>query len=160
MIWSFLFTSCTDFFLSYETFTSYFALLFLIWLRIQTVLSVFLVERGSMLLNGLVDYFLETNSAQAMHILSSVREPHDKVGKASEQSWSLPQQCWEPEGPRKRTLSELIMSWLDIPAVNGQHEKGKKKVYLLLHILYIDVCTVGSWSWKRKDSWCCTEHWM
>uniref|UniRef100_A0A3Q3AYD8 TSC complex subunit 1b n=1 Tax=Kryptolebias marmoratus TaxID=37003 RepID=A0A3Q3AYD8_KRYMA len=37
-----------------------------------------LKERGSMLLNGLVDYFLETNSAQAMHILSSVREPHDK----------------------------------------------------------------------------------
>uniref|UniRef100_A0A087XCV5 TSC complex subunit 1b n=1 Tax=Poecilia formosa TaxID=48698 RepID=A0A087XCV5_POEFO len=35
-------------------------------------------ERGSMLLNGLVDYFLETNSAQALHILSSVREPHDK----------------------------------------------------------------------------------
>ncbi|KAM8872959.1 TSC complex subunit 1b isoform 1-T2 [Synchiropus picturatus] len=35
-------------------------------------------ERGSMLLNGLVDYFLETNSAQAMHILCSVREPHDK----------------------------------------------------------------------------------
>lgn len=32
-----------------------------------------------MLLNGLVDYFLETNSPQAMHILSSVREPHDKV---------------------------------------------------------------------------------
>lgn len=40
-----------------------------------------LEERGSMLLNGLVDYFLETNSTQAMHILSSVREPHDKVGK-------------------------------------------------------------------------------
>uniref|UniRef100_A0A8C7X6Q9 TSC complex subunit 1b n=1 Tax=Oryzias sinensis TaxID=183150 RepID=A0A8C7X6Q9_9TELE len=35
-------------------------------------------ERGSMLLNGLVDFFLETNSAHAMHILSSVREPHDK----------------------------------------------------------------------------------
>uniref|UniRef100_A0A7N8WY96 TSC complex subunit 1b n=1 Tax=Mastacembelus armatus TaxID=205130 RepID=A0A7N8WY96_9TELE len=35
-------------------------------------------ERGSMLLNGLVDYYLETNSAQAIHILSSVREPHDK----------------------------------------------------------------------------------
>uniref|UniRef100_A0A3Q2PKC3 TSC complex subunit 1b n=1 Tax=Fundulus heteroclitus TaxID=8078 RepID=A0A3Q2PKC3_FUNHE len=35
-------------------------------------------DRGSMLLNGLVDYFLETNSAQALHILSSVREPHDK----------------------------------------------------------------------------------
>uniref|UniRef100_A0A3Q3IPS8 TSC complex subunit 1b n=1 Tax=Monopterus albus TaxID=43700 RepID=A0A3Q3IPS8_MONAL len=34
--------------------------------------------RGSMLLNGLVGYFLETNSAQAVHILSSVREPHDK----------------------------------------------------------------------------------
>lgn len=35
-------------------------------------------ERGSMLLNALVDYYLETNSAQAVHILSSVREPHDK----------------------------------------------------------------------------------
>ncbi|KAM6986129.1 TSC complex subunit 1b [Aplochiton taeniatus] len=35
-------------------------------------------ERGSMLLNGLVDYFLETNSTQALHIISSVREPHDK----------------------------------------------------------------------------------
>lgn len=35
-----------------------------------------------MLLNGLVDYFLETNSAQAMNILSSVREPHDKVRHA------------------------------------------------------------------------------
>lgn len=32
-----------------------------------------------MLLNGLVDYFLETNSVQAVHILCSVREPHDKV---------------------------------------------------------------------------------
>ncbi|KAG9353923.1 hypothetical protein JZ751_012047 [Albula glossodonta] len=35
-------------------------------------------ERGSMLLNGLVDYYLETNSSQAMQILTSVREPHDK----------------------------------------------------------------------------------
>ncbi|XP_068608710.1 TSC complex subunit 1b [Brachionichthys hirsutus] len=35
-------------------------------------------ERGSMLLNGLVDYFLETSSSQATHILCSVREPHDK----------------------------------------------------------------------------------
>uniref|UniRef100_A0A672NFH7 Hamartin-like n=1 Tax=Sinocyclocheilus grahami TaxID=75366 RepID=A0A672NFH7_SINGR len=35
-------------------------------------------DRGSVLLNGLVDYFLETNSTQAVHILSSVREPHDK----------------------------------------------------------------------------------
>ncbi|XP_052393256.1 hamartin [Carassius gibelio] len=35
-------------------------------------------DRGSVLMNGLVDYFLETNSAQAVHILSSVREPHDK----------------------------------------------------------------------------------
>ncbi|KAJ0057341.1 hypothetical protein NL108_004929, partial [Boleophthalmus pectinirostris] len=34
--------------------------------------------RGSMLLNGLVDYYLETNSTQAVHILCSVREPHDK----------------------------------------------------------------------------------
>lgn len=44
-----------------------------------------LEERGSMLLNGLVDYFLETNSTQAMHILSSVREPHDKVRKCISQ---------------------------------------------------------------------------
>uniref|UniRef100_A0A671NUQ7 TSC complex subunit 1b n=1 Tax=Sinocyclocheilus anshuiensis TaxID=1608454 RepID=A0A671NUQ7_9TELE len=36
------------------------------------------LNRGSVLLNCLVDYFLETNSAQAVHILSSVREPHDK----------------------------------------------------------------------------------
>ncbi|XP_066502857.1 TSC complex subunit 1b [Hoplias malabaricus] len=35
-------------------------------------------DRGSMLLNGLVEYFLETNSAQAVNILCSVREPHDK----------------------------------------------------------------------------------
>lgn len=50
---------------------------------IQNLLPVFLEERGSMLLNTLVDYYLETNSAQAVHILSSVREPHDKV------RWSL-----------------------------------------------------------------------
>ncbi|XP_062867233.1 TSC complex subunit 1b [Trichomycterus rosablanca] len=35
-------------------------------------------ERGSVLLNGLVDYYLETNSSPALHILCSVREPHDK----------------------------------------------------------------------------------
>uniref|UniRef100_A0A8C1BK24 TSC complex subunit 1a n=1 Tax=Cyprinus carpio carpio TaxID=630221 RepID=A0A8C1BK24_CYPCA len=33
---------------------------------------------GTVLLNSLVDYFLETNSSQAVDILSSVREPHDK----------------------------------------------------------------------------------
>ncbi|XP_035383113.1 TSC complex subunit 1b isoform X2 [Electrophorus electricus] len=35
-------------------------------------------ERGSVLLNGLVDYFLETESTPVTHILCSVREPHDK----------------------------------------------------------------------------------
>ncbi|XP_051551164.1 hamartin-like isoform X2 [Myxocyprinus asiaticus] len=35
-------------------------------------------DKGTMLLNSLVDYYLETNSSQAMDILSSVREPHDK----------------------------------------------------------------------------------
>ncbi|XP_036384672.1 TSC complex subunit 1b isoform X1 [Megalops cyprinoides] len=35
-------------------------------------------ERGSVLLNSLVDYYLETNSTEAMQILTSVREPHDK----------------------------------------------------------------------------------
>uniref|UniRef100_A0A3Q4BAN9 Uncharacterized protein n=1 Tax=Mola mola TaxID=94237 RepID=A0A3Q4BAN9_MOLML len=46
--------------------------------EIRGLINEQLSTRGSMLLNGLVDYFLETNSAQAMHILSSVREPHDK----------------------------------------------------------------------------------
>uniref|UniRef100_W5MEW3 TSC complex subunit 1a n=1 Tax=Lepisosteus oculatus TaxID=7918 RepID=W5MEW3_LEPOC len=35
-------------------------------------------DRGSLLLNSLVDCYLETSSQQALHILSSVREPHDK----------------------------------------------------------------------------------
>ncbi|XP_077096889.1 TSC complex subunit 1a isoform X2 [Siphateles boraxobius] len=35
-------------------------------------------EKGTMLLNSLVDYFLDTSSSQALDILSSVREPHDK----------------------------------------------------------------------------------
>ncbi|XP_051529694.1 hamartin-like isoform X2 [Myxocyprinus asiaticus] len=35
-------------------------------------------DKGTMLLNSLVDYYLETNSSQAVDILSSVREPHDK----------------------------------------------------------------------------------
>lgn len=50
-----------------------------------------------MLLNTLVDYFLETNSAQAMHILSSVREPHDKVrnGPAQEPGFKSAKFCSE-----------------------------------------------------------------
>lgn len=32
-----------------------------------------------MLVNNLVDYYLETNSQQALHILSTLQEPHDKV---------------------------------------------------------------------------------
>lgn len=35
-------------------------------------------DKGTMLLNSLVDYFLETSSSQAVDILSSVSEPHDK----------------------------------------------------------------------------------
>ncbi|KAJ8379714.1 hypothetical protein SKAU_G00004920 [Synaphobranchus kaupii] len=35
-------------------------------------------DRGSVLLNGVVDYYLETNSTQAVQILVAVREPHDK----------------------------------------------------------------------------------
>uniref|UniRef100_A0A671P0Q6 Hamartin-like n=1 Tax=Sinocyclocheilus anshuiensis TaxID=1608454 RepID=A0A671P0Q6_9TELE len=35
-------------------------------------------DKGTMLLNSLVEYFLETSSSQAVDILSSVREPHDK----------------------------------------------------------------------------------
>uniref|UniRef100_A0A4W6FBN2 TSC complex subunit 1b n=1 Tax=Lates calcarifer TaxID=8187 RepID=A0A4W6FBN2_LATCA len=49
-------------------------------------------ERGSMLLNGLVDYFLETNSAQAMHILSfSQRHLLDKMNECmTKQACRLP----------------------------------------------------------------------
>uniref|UniRef100_A0A8C9FYM2 Hamartin n=1 Tax=Pavo cristatus TaxID=9049 RepID=A0A8C9FYM2_PAVCR len=35
-------------------------------------------DRGPMLVNSLVDYYLETNSQQALHILSTLQEPHDK----------------------------------------------------------------------------------
>ncbi|KAJ7308016.1 hypothetical protein JRQ81_008516 [Phrynocephalus forsythii] len=35
-------------------------------------------DRGPMLVNTLVDYFLETGSQQALHILSTLQEPHDK----------------------------------------------------------------------------------
>lgn len=35
-------------------------------------------DKGTMLLNSLVDYFLDTSSSQVLDILSSVREPHDK----------------------------------------------------------------------------------
>lgn len=42
-----------------------------------------LTDRGPMLVNNLVDYYLETNSQQALHILSTLQEPHDKVKKKS-----------------------------------------------------------------------------
>ncbi|XP_053510016.1 TSC complex subunit 1a isoform X2 [Ictalurus furcatus] len=35
-------------------------------------------DKGSVLLNGLVDYYLDTSSPQAVDLLSSIREPHDK----------------------------------------------------------------------------------
>ncbi|XP_067826068.1 TSC complex subunit 1b isoform X2 [Heptranchias perlo] len=35
-------------------------------------------DRGPLLLNSLVDYYLENNSLLAVHILSAVQEPHDK----------------------------------------------------------------------------------
>jgi len=41
-----------------------------------------LVDRGPMLVNNLVDYYLETSSQQALHILSTLQEPHDKVKKS------------------------------------------------------------------------------
>ncbi|XP_009997176.1 PREDICTED: hamartin isoform X3 [Chaetura pelagica] len=36
-------------------------------------------DRGPMLVNNLVEYYLETNSQQALHILSTLQEPHDKT---------------------------------------------------------------------------------
>ncbi|KAJ6652236.1 hypothetical protein lerEdw1_012960 [Lerista edwardsae] len=35
-------------------------------------------DRGPLLVNALVDYYLETSSQQALHILSTLQEPHDK----------------------------------------------------------------------------------
>ncbi|XP_063172493.1 hamartin [Candoia aspera] len=35
-------------------------------------------DRGPMLVNSLVDYYLETSSQQALHILTTLQEPHDK----------------------------------------------------------------------------------
>lgn len=49
-------------------------------------------DRGPMLVNTLVDYYLETSSQQVLHILTTLQEPHDKhlldkmneyVGKAA-----------------------------------------------------------------------------
>nr|XP_056716144.1 hamartin [Euleptes europaea] len=36
------------------------------------------LDRGPMLVNTLVDFYLETGSQQALHILSTLQEPHDK----------------------------------------------------------------------------------
>ncbi|KAI7812605.1 putative hamartin [Triplophysa rosa] len=47
--------------------------------QVKTLLQETLsTDKGAMLLNSLVEYFLDTNSSQAVDILSSVREPHDK----------------------------------------------------------------------------------
>uniref|UniRef100_A0A8C0LLY9 TSC complex subunit 1 n=1 Tax=Canis lupus dingo TaxID=286419 RepID=A0A8C0LLY9_CANLU len=35
-------------------------------------------DRGPMLVNTLVDYYLETNSQPVLHILTTLQEPHDK----------------------------------------------------------------------------------
>ncbi|KFP74114.1 Hamartin [Apaloderma vittatum] len=49
---------------------------------LEDVTTVFkdnlICDRGPMLVNSLVDYYLETNSQQALHILSTLQEPHDK----------------------------------------------------------------------------------
>nr|XP_048679015.1 hamartin isoform X3 [Caretta caretta] len=42
------------------------------------VLLVHRTDRGPMLVNMLVDYYLENNSQQALQILSTLQEPHDK----------------------------------------------------------------------------------
>lgn len=47
--------------------------------QIRSVLQENLsADKGSVLLNGLVDYYLDTSSPQAVDLLSSIREPHDK----------------------------------------------------------------------------------
>lgn len=50
--------------------------------------SLFLCsDRGPMLVNTLVDYYLETNSQPVLHILTTLQEPHDKV-TAGHQGWA------------------------------------------------------------------------
>lgn len=39
-----------------------------------------------MLVNTLVDYYLETSSQQVLHILTTLQEPHDKVTAGIERS--------------------------------------------------------------------------
>ncbi|KAM9446093.1 TSC complex subunit 1a isoform 2-T2 [Clarias gariepinus] len=47
--------------------------------QVRSVLQESLsADKGSVLLNGLVDYYLDTSSPQAVDLLSSIREPHDK----------------------------------------------------------------------------------
>ncbi|KAM3825723.1 hamartin isoform 3-T7 [Vipera latastei] len=49
---------------------------------LEDIMAVFrdnlATDRGPMLVNSLVDYYLETSSDQALHILTTVQEPHDK----------------------------------------------------------------------------------
>ncbi|XP_039178824.1 hamartin [Crotalus tigris] len=49
---------------------------------LEDIMAVFrdnlATDRGPMLVNSLVDYYLETSSHQALHILTTVQEPHDK----------------------------------------------------------------------------------
>lgn len=45
------------------------------------------LDRGPMLVNTLVDYYLETSSQQVLHILTTLQEPHDKVTAGAE--WSV-----------------------------------------------------------------------
>lgn len=48
--------------------------------EITIINSAFLsLDRGPMLVNTLVDYYLETNSPPVLHILTTLQEPHDKV---------------------------------------------------------------------------------
>ncbi|XP_060106536.1 hamartin [Heteronotia binoei] len=49
-------------------------------------------DRGPMLVNTLVDFYLETGSQQALHILSTLQEPHDKhlLDKINEYMSKLP----------------------------------------------------------------------
>uniref|UniRef100_W5L9R3 TSC complex subunit 1a n=1 Tax=Astyanax mexicanus TaxID=7994 RepID=W5L9R3_ASTMX len=58
-------------------------------------------DKGSLLVHGLVDYYLDTSSPQAVDILSSIREPHDKhlLDKMNE--------CMAKQGCRLPTLTLL-----------------------------------------------------
>lgn len=57
------------------------------------------LDRGPMLVNTLVDYYLETSSQPVLHILTTLQEPHDKVTSDGQ---------WASDTPCRRQVTEDV----------------------------------------------------